>query len=135
MRSASTTRSGKKHTVIESLDSRKLVIVRVHEIGELGHKFSALGTRHVKTPGGVQRLACSLDGAIDVCGCSLRDLGDRLAVGGVDDTRIALIGVLSSMKTSWAYSRVEPLALSAHSLSMKIPVGNSTLPLKASPVN
>ena len=60
--------------------------MRVHQISELGHELATLSTGGVEAPSRVESLARCLDGTVDVLGPSLGDLGDRLAVCGVDDT-------------------------------------------------
>lgn len=66
-------------TVIESLNSAKLIESRIHQIGELVEQFSTRTTGDVGSPGGILGSLGSLDGEIDIFGRGLRYLGDNLS--------------------------------------------------------
>lgn len=72
--------------VVQSLDSSELIEVGLHEIRELVQEGATLGTGCVQTPDGVKGLLSGDDGDIDILLRGLGDLGDQLAVGGIDDT-------------------------------------------------
>ncbi len=61
-------------------------MVLFHQSSELVEKLGALSTGGFKTPGSVEGLLGSLDGEVDILLGTLRDGGDELSVGRVDDT-------------------------------------------------
>lgn len=83
-------RKGRERTVIESFDGSEFVIVGVHEFSELGHELAAISTGALEAPCCVHRVARRLDCTIDVRGRRKGDLGDRLAVGRVDNAESVL---------------------------------------------
>jgi hypothetical protein len=60
-------------TIIQCLQSGKLISILLHEGSKLRHQNAMLSTRRMKTPGGVEGFIRSLDGKVDVLG---RTFGD-----------------------------------------------------------
>lgn len=54
--------------VVERLEVGELLLVALHEGGELEHEPGALGRRDMLAPGRVERLARGFDGEIDILG-------------------------------------------------------------------
>ena len=73
-------------SIIKGLDSGKLSGVRFHEVRKFVQKNTALGTRGVKTPGGVEGILSGLDSEIDILGRTRGDRGNDLASRRVDHT-------------------------------------------------
>lgn len=60
--------------------------MRLHDVSEFVEESSALGSRGVMTPYGVEGLLGSGNSKVDLLGGTLRHLGQELAGGGVNDT-------------------------------------------------
>ena len=73
--------------VVERLDLGELLRVLLERVGERVHQPLAAGRGHRPPRARGERLACGGDGAVDVLGAAVGDLGDLAAGGGVDASR------------------------------------------------
>jgi hypothetical protein len=58
-------------TIIQCLQCRQFILMRFHELCELGEELCTPRSRRIEAPAGFERLVCGFDGNIDVLGCSL----------------------------------------------------------------
>ena len=83
--------------VVERLDLREFLGVRLQRVGERMHQPLAPGRWHRGPRAGRERLAGGRDGAVDVLGAALGDLGDLAARRGVDGGEGAPVGGLQAL--------------------------------------
>lgn len=55
-------------TVVECLESGKLICVVLQQPGKLPEENAALGTRGIQTPNSIESLLGGIDGSVDVLG-------------------------------------------------------------------
>jgi hypothetical protein len=96
---------GERLAVVQGLDRGENVDVALDELGDLDKELAALEARAVEAPGGVEGLVGGVKGELDIGGQTLRDRGDRLAGGGVDNAVVATSrvwkGSRGSCGTGW----------------------------------
>ena len=82
-------------TVVEGFDSSHLICMLFHNVGELSQEFGTFVAWGMKTPGGVEGLACRCDSDIDIGEVSETNLGDLLSSGRVHDTEQGEGGIVN----------------------------------------
>ena len=69
---------------IETLHGRQLILVPLHQVGELEQERSSLVSWYLQAPSRLESLSGGLDGSVDVFLSSMGDVHEVFACGWID---------------------------------------------------